>query len=554
MSLKKFSLILFFLLLTFYSPKPTYAQVIFADDFEDGDANGWIVPRNTCSYNWNVSLNKYGITTNNCITESIPSSLIIPQTASYIFETDLTMTGSLNDRNFVFKYKDSNNWYGIHTYQNTFYVQKVVDGTEYFLDNWIGSYSFMQNDTYKFKIVVISNNMYEVYINDVLQLSVPDEIPFFNNYSAGLQASGGSQVWFDNVKVTLIPDPTTPPLPTDTPTPVPTITATPTLIPTTTPTTTPTIEPTTTATATPTSNLPVLSVPSLKQYGTPWKNKIYDHTKNTIHELGCALTSATMILQYHGHIVLPDALNNWLKNQSDGYIRNGLINWLAVSRYTKIHDSTNSPTLEYKRLEPTNENLDNELNNNRPAILKENGHFVVATGKTNDSYLINDPGYSDRNTLEPYGNTYLAINSYTPTHSDLSYMMFVVDSDINIEIIDSTGSAVPVQNYIDEPIKNLLKPNAKSGESVKTVLFEKPANGKYTLKVTGAKGSYQLDSYLYDTNGKLTKNKFEGSIKGNDIDTFNISFEGKMKINEKEKYKDYKHWYFKFWKYFWDRH
>jgi hypothetical protein len=133
-------------------------------------------------------------------------------------------------------------------------------------------------------------------------------------------------------------------------------------------------------------------------------------------------------------------------------------------------------------------------------------------------------------------------------------MMFVVDSDINIEIFDSTGSAVPVQSFIDEPIKNLLKPDAKSGESLKTVLFEKPTNGKYTLKVSGAKGSYQLDSYLYDTNGKLTKNKFEGSIKGNDIDTFNISFEGKMKINEKEKYKDCKHWYFKFWKYFWDRH
>ena len=103
-----------------------------------------------------------------------------------------------------------------------------------------------------------------------------------------------------------------------------------------------------------------------------------------------------------------------------------------MASYFKIYknnDSPSSPTLEYKRLSATENNLDNELNNNRPAILKEEGHFVVATGKLfNGVYAINDPGYADRNDLTSYGNSFLAINSYSPTHSDLSYMMFVASS------------------------------------------------------------------------------------------------------------------------------
>lgn len=333
------------------------------------------------------------------------------------------------------------------------------------------------------------------------------------------------------------------------PSPSPTPSLSPTASPT--PTATPTIEPTASPTPTP---FTVLSVPSLKQYSAPWGKKIYDHTRNTIHEFGCALTSAVMVLQYHGHIVLPDALNNWLKDQNDGYIRNGLINWLAVSRYTKLHDSISSPTLEYKRLDPTNENLDNELNNSRAAILKENGHFVVATGKTNDSYLINDPGYASRNTLEPYGNSFLAINSYTPTHSDLSYMMFVVDSDINIEIKDRDGITIPTTSYTEEPINSLSNPDIKSGETVKIVLLEKPENGNYKLLISGAKGKYQLNSYLYDINGNVTQSKFNGEIKNNETDKYNISFDSnKEKIKKSKRILEILYWH-KFFSKFFEKH
>lgn len=543
-----------FLIFCPHTPKDIHASILFYDDFNRSD-------NNSLGTKWELFYGGQpaGIENNKAYIQTGAGGqwgfYKVVNLNAQDQDVSITFTHQDGDTTLLARVIDVNNRIAINYYQTgSLQIYEVYNGNYRLIPN--SAPNAVIGTEYTFRTQLIGNAI-KVWVNGNLYADAL--LNHVTSGSAGFGANDGyTKVLFDNFVVEDgnpdIPTST----PTNTPTSEPTVTETPTTIPTATPTfpptATPTIEPTATVTATPTSNIPVLSVPSLKQYSVPWKNKIYAHTKNTIHELGCALTSATMILQYHGHIVLPDALNNWLKNQNDGYIRNGLINWLAVSRYTKIHDSTNSPTLEYKRLKPTNDNLDNELNNNRPAILKENGHFVVATGKTNETYLINDPGYSNRNTLEPYGNTYLAINSYTPTHSDLSYMMFVVDSDINVEILDSSGSAIPVQSYIDEPIKNLLKPNAKNGESVKTVLFEKPINGKYTLKVSGAKGNYQLDSYLYDTNGKLTKNKFEGSIKGNDIDTFNISFEGKMKINEKEKYKDYKHWYFKFWKYFWDRH
>ncbi len=334
-----------------------------------------------------------------------------------------------------------------------------------------------------------------------------------------------------------------------TPSPAPTESATPSPSPS--PSPSPTVTPTASTSATPIA----LNVPSLKQYSMPWKNKIYAFTKNTIHEFGCALTSSAMVLQYHGHNINPDKLNDWLKNQNDGYIRNGLINWLAVSRYTKIHDSINSPTLEYKRLLPTTENLVNELNNGRPAILKENGHFVVAKSILPETFGINDPGYANRNDLTSYGNAFLAINSYTPTHSDLSYMMFVIEPQFDIKIYDNNNNLIPTDSFVEEPINSLINPNKKSGSKLKIVTLQKPQNGNFVLKVTGPKGNYNLDSYLYDTNGKVSQENFDGRLNGNDTDRFDITFGNKKRIKEEEHKSDYRFWFKRFfdkYKYFRD--
>jgi hypothetical protein len=313
------------------------------------------------------------------------------------------------------------------------------------------------------------------------------------------------------------------PTPTATATTTATATATSTATATATATATTTATPTTTATSTSTPTPTPMGVPNLKQYEGGWENDVYDHTVKTIKDWGCALTSAVMVLKYHGHNTLPDTLNNWLNSQSDGYIRNGLINWLAVSRFSKINDSPTTPTLTYKRLGIDDEKLDNELENLRPAILKENGHFIVATGKNYNTYFINDPGYANRNTLESYGDSYLAINSYTPTHSDLSYMMFVINPEMELTLYDSNGNPVDFTSFIEGGILE--------GESVRILYFETPESGNYRLKVDGPSGDYDLDTYLYDLNGNVTQDSFSGILFGNDTDTYQINYSSQQNVD-----------------------
>lgn len=462
-------------------------------------------------------------------------------------DVSVRFTHQNGDTTLLLRVIDLNNRIAINYYQSSgLQIYEVNNGNYRLIPNTAPN--AVVGNIYTFRARAIGNSL-KVWVNDILYADA--NLNYVTSGSAGFGANDGyTKVYFDDfivtdgVENTSTPDPTISPEPITTEIPTPTTTLTPTNTP------IPTTTPTPTATATP--MYPVLSVPSLKQYSVPWKNKIYDHTKSTIEEFGCALTSAVMVLQYHGHIILPDTLNNWLKNQNDGYLRNGLLNWLAISRYTKLNDSSNSPTLEYKRLEANNENLDNELESGRPAILKEDGHFVVATGKNSTTYLINDPGYPNRNTLDSYSNNFLSINSYTPTHSDLSYMMFVVDEDINLTLKDEEQNIINGISYIEEPIKSIKDQNKFSGSKLKILIFEKPDNGQYELSLSGPKGSYQLDSYLYDTNGKLNKNTFSGKIINNETDQFNISYESKIKIKKEKENKHYWNWeFFKKFKKWW---
>jgi hypothetical protein len=67
-----------------------------------------------------------------------------------------------------------------------------------------------------------------------------------------------------------------------------------------------------------------------------------------------------MVFKYNGVKKLPngkelnpDTLNNWLITQKDGYIGNGMVNWLALSRLSKqaisINNITEFDALEYNR-------------------------------------------------------------------------------------------------------------------------------------------------------------------------------------------------------------
>ncbi|AKM83619.1 hypothetical protein A2422_01975 [Candidatus Woesebacteria bacterium RIFOXYC1_FULL_31_51] len=275
-----------------------------------------------------------------------------------------------------------------------------------------------------------------------------------------------------------------------------------------------------------------LDVPNLKQYEGGWQNDFYGHTNKTIKDYGCALTSASMVLKFFGHNIDPRELNTWLKDQNDGYIRNNLVNWLAISRYTKLHESISSPTLEYLRSSFEANKILNNLQNNLPTIVKVPGHFVVTKSQTETSFGINDPGYNDRDELSPeYPDNHIqSLNTYTQSQTDLSYMMFIADKDITFKLFDSSNNLVNnTQTYIEEPINELDGSN-KSGEPLSILIFSKPPSGEYSLEITGPTGPYQFDSYLYDVNGNVTQNTFNGYIFDNEKGTYLIYFNGNKNV------------------------
>ena len=535
--------ILFGIILLFASTNKSVASnILFQDNFNDGNVNDWTVPRNGCTPSaWSlrnvgspdIPDYQYGIIiNNNCVTETIPSTLSIPLGMLYSFEVDMAVPDNTSDRNFVFKYNDQNNWYDIHIYGQNINIQKVVGGSDRTstLINSSDTYTFQVGQTYHFKVDVLLTTI-NLYINGNLIISTTDPGPYLPNFSAGLQASGGgdptSEVWFDNVVITQIDAPTPTPTSTPTPTPIP--------VPTPTPTPPPTPSPTPTTAPTP-YPYPSLNVIDLKQYDVLWKNVIYDTAENwtshpSIERWGCALTSASMILNYYGYNILPDALNTWLKNQPDGYLSNGLVNWIAITRYSKIFSSSGKPALEYKRLGNDSNILINELAHSRPAILEVPNHFIVAKSQTESSFGINDPAYSNKPTLLSYSNTFKSLRNFTPSYTDLSYVLLTIDPSFELNVFDDKGKPIEENTYTEDPLIDDVNGSEKSNP-IKVFEYAKPTKGKYSVEIEG-NGYYTLISYLYDKKGNLNKTIVEDSVENDQKDVFTVTV-GKKNIFEKE--------------------
>lgn len=513
----------FFLLFSPLGTKEAIAYTFF-DDFES-DTTSWSEVFGSWYRSSIDGSYRYGGTYGSCCMESVAGDI---NWANYIYTVKLLGKRGV-DKNLIFRYISPSIKYGIHLTSSTISLEKHTNTQS--SDIFITSANFTNNIVYNIRVELFSNNI-KVFVNDYKYIDYTDLNDPILNGKIGLRIGAGavtpSEVWFDDVAVEVYSTATNTPSPTPTPTltPSPMSTPTPTLTPTPTITSTPTPTPisTPTITPTPTSTTSSLNIPNYKQYQGGWENNIYDHTEKYIKNLGCALTSASMVLSYYGHNITPDILNNWLNSQPDGYIGYGLINWLAVSRYTKINDSPISPTLEYKRYPFDINILNNELNVFQPAILKVPGHFIVAKEKQNNIYNINDPGYSNRDTLNSYSNNFIALNSYKPTHSDLSYLMFVADSDLSLTLYDQQNNQITSDNFIEEPINDIFEPNSPYGQSVSVLLFAKPSNSNYKLKVEGPKGNYELKTYLYDNNGNVTNNSFKGLLFGNDTDIYNIKY------------------------------
>jgi hypothetical protein len=487
------SLIFFFLAF----PNITKANsIIFQDNFDDGNANDWTVQR---SMQWGSNDDPCmdgGITINGdgCVTEITPNTWN-GSLSEYIVDLDMEFIGG-TDKNLAFRYGDPSHWYDLKfdSAANTVSYQLIPYDGPYSV-----SYSIPNGSTYHIKIE-IKNGQITTWIdgNQVIQAIYNPNNESSPMGKLALQASVGadpsSEVYFDNILVTSID--------TAIPTPSPTVAPTPTPFP----------------------------IPNYSQRDNRWKNDVYDHantwspTNSSMERWGCAVTAASTVLGYY-HIdnlpaiptQNPGTLNAWLKTQSDGYLREGALNWLAVSRVSKLANTNNSslPVLEYSRAGSDIVTLHNELDNFHPVILEEPNHFITAYQFDNvtNTTSIRDPFYPMYTTLASYGNTFLSQRRFTPPNgfgissvsANLGYLLVTSDSDIHSYLyIKKNASFDPLstQTFIQNPLRDDIDGTRVSGDPFNEMDYSKPDNGEYEIVLTRntpGLGSYEI--YVYDQSG-----------------------------------------------------
>lgn len=216
--MKKLLFLIFFIFFyLFASVKSVSAAVLFQDNFEDGDYNGWTIHGGVWSVKEVAGSKRFGTTV-------IPTGTVFESTAGdvswtdYVYEVDMiALQGT--DKNVIFRVIDENNKYGIHMASyNVICIERWVNGN--FWDSCKG-WPFSNNVVYHLK-AVLQGTTIKFYVDNQLAIDFNDTVSPITHGRIGLRIGTGadapSEVYFDNVIVTsLEPSPT----PTPTPTPLP---------------------------------------------------------------------------------------------------------------------------------------------------------------------------------------------------------------------------------------------------------------------------------------------------------------------------------------------
>lgn len=540
--MKRIPIIILFALLSFFLfSKTILASTLLWDDFNDGNANDGI-PVDWEEYlgnqgSWTAQDGEYvGRVVKYSWSGNFPTNSIAGNENWDNYRFDVRIKGNEGvDKLILFRYK---------SLDQTYAVKLISSWWDWYGDNiallknnlitWTTSTPFINNTNtwYNLSVEARGNNI-KVYINNATE----PIINYTDENNPNLTGKIGLLVWpgfysgsgsitvnsFDDVVVTSLdslPSPT--PTPTSTPTPTPT----------------PTPE--------------FISVPYLNQKWDPWGPQEYDRaavwsSEPTITRWGCALTSAAMTLLYYGinqtpegQTLTPETLNNWLKNQADGYLREGMLNWYALTRLARmVNQEIGSTLLQFRRGEKDFNLLEQDLTNNQPPILEEPGHFIVATGKTDSSYSINDPLWEEKKTLETYGNDFLSLRRLFPITTTLalpnsiglSALLLVSDPNVSLTVTDQNGNQVG-QSYFQGPLIDDVDGTQTSGQGLNIFDFPQPPPGTYTISVTSQTATpFIIDTYSYDQEANATISSFFGLTSPESPVLFQVSWTNEGKVS-----------------------
>jgi hypothetical protein len=497
-------LILYLLcLILFVSPRISFAQsVLFSDDFENDSLDLWTVVKGDWSVQNIQSSNRFGLVLNG-MSNTAEVQIGSDSWSNYELSVDMLPIQGW-DRNLFFRVGNERSsisnldlptGYALHMSPNWVDLQKWTPGVVNHPDLTRVEVNWENEITRHFRIVLKDNNI-KVFSNNIDEIPSTSPIidytddsinPILSGKVALVVTTGAdfpSEVWFDNLFVIDIPT-------------IPTF--------------------------------PNLDVPYLSQSDPSWANEIYDSANKWssspyVSHWGCALTSASMVLNFYGYETTPKNLNEWLKSQTDGYLENGLLNWLALSRFSVLHKTSNLPVLEYRRFGNNKDDLISELRNGFPPILKEPGHFIVAKSQLASSFGINDPSSFNRTTLDFYKNTFLSMNSFRPTHTDLSYILITIDPMHTLQVYDSDGNEILNNTYLEEGLIDDSGLSQEVGKSIRIFQLPTPLKDIYHVKVSGQTGRYSLRFYAYDTYGNVNMFPKSGIIYNNEHDLLTLTF------------------------------
>jgi hypothetical protein len=466
------------LITSWLSTQPIEAQsVVFSDDFSS-DLEKWQPVRDHGEY-WQIKNGRVeaSIPIGSTITELVPKDHYWDSRwHNFIYEFEFTPLAGV-DRNISFGFQDTCNWYETHFVDGLVHLVRLLECSVAFgVDH---NFTLLQYQTYHFKITFNDGRIF-THINEVLLFDEVDWT-FNQNYGKiGLKAGTGSvfptTVAFDNVKVTLLDS--------------------------------------------------SLGVPLLKQSDSRWGSLEYDSahlwaTAVSINRWGCALVSMAMILQYHGIStfingipITPESLNDWLIAQPDGYLGNGILNWLAVTRLTReLSENLQTPKLEYGA---TTSNLFpsavDEIHQQKPVVLQIDGHFLVADGvnQLETDLLIKDPAYVFT-YFSQHQTELLSVRTFQPSQTDLSYILVTHGANLQTILKTSRNEEPPGLTRLIEKIQDAIDPHSET--SLHQLLVPKPVAGSYSLEISQAQlAPFNAALFIYDRQGNPTIFHLKGLV------------------------------------------
>jgi hypothetical protein len=279
------------------------------------------------------------------------------------------------------------------------------------------------------------------------------------------------------------------------------------------------------------------NVQRLSQGGNaPWANNLYDHSSTaTIRELGCALTSLSMALNFVGLANDPGSLNEFM-TQTDNDYNGTSVNWGCATR-----DRSNGSLRFNGFRSRTTQALDDALCQGSPVIVGVNlnangvpGHFVLVTGKQGDQYLIADPGFGGRTTLDSYNNQFETRGSVlrigesngsslsgllqstlaTAEAENISELDIAVGGNAELRVIDEMGRHTGLNNDTQMIVEDIpdsvyfrdALENDETGEApLETghlVEIDQPVQGTYRVDLIGVNlGTYTLSIRVFSHDG-----------------------------------------------------